>query len=127
MLTVHIENEDVLSIKLGGGLQFDDYATFKRVIDAVEDFEGKDVQLNLSEIDVTDPAGIGMLLILDDALRRKGLTLKAEGISSMTRRVFGWCPMIMLAQSGELRADDAGTCKSGTCASGTCQTRSGRS
>ncbi|MBR9825229.1 MAG: STAS domain-containing protein [Alphaproteobacteria bacterium] len=94
MLTTYILKEEDLNIEMSGSLRFEDYATFKTAVDELERYDGRRVHLNLSDMDITDPAGIGMLLILSDAARRRGIELCLSGVSAKTQQVFNWCPML---------------------------------
>jgi len=127
MLDVRIEHDEALEVFLSGELRFEGMVEFQRIVRAVETFHGHKVVLHLAEMDVSDPAGIGMLLVLNDAVRRRSMSLTINGISSETRRVFDWCPMIAIGPKGEMKSsvEPGCTCEAAACRPQTGQSRSG--
>ncbi len=63
---------------LSGRFTFQDHATFRGLIGAVQSASGTRVALDLSAVEFIDSAGLGMLLVANDACKKAGLEFVAQ-------------------------------------------------
>jgi anti-anti-sigma factor len=67
-----------LSATLLGRFTFQDHGVFRGLIDAIQSAKGRRVAVDLSAVDFIDSAGLGMLLVANEACKKAGLEFIAN-------------------------------------------------
>jgi anti-anti-sigma factor len=58
--------DDVLHVDMRGKCTFSDYTHFKEMVDIVEKFPIKQIDVELAHLEYVDSSGLGMLLMLNE-------------------------------------------------------------
>ena len=83
-----LEEGNAVRLRLSGRMTFNDHAAMKRVTRALVAERKSHVVIDLSVLDYVDSAGVGMLLIIAEALRGTGGTMTLENARGQVARVF---------------------------------------
>ncbi|MEA1941200.1 MAG: STAS domain-containing protein [Pseudomonadota bacterium] len=78
---------DPLVVEIQGVLTFDDHERFRELAAAVADSEAATVVLDLSGLTMIDSAGIGMLIMTNDRVVKRGKTLRLRGVQGQVAKV----------------------------------------
>ncbi len=74
-------------IRMVGRLTYDDHGKFHDIKALVEDSKAKAVVLDLSGLDFIDSAGLGMLVVLEDAARTVNVGITIRGAHGTVRKL----------------------------------------
>lgn len=78
---------DQLVIALTGTFRFDDHEGFKGVLKHIDEFEGTQLHIDLSETSAIDSAGVGMLLLAHERSKKQGKALSLGGAQGPVQQV----------------------------------------
>lgn len=78
---------DPLIVELHGVLTFDDHERFRELAATVTDGAADTVILDLSALTMIDSAGIGMLIMANDRVIKRGKTLRLRGVTGHVAKV----------------------------------------
>lgn len=78
---------DLLEVALTGTFRFDDHDTFKGVLLAIDNHDGKAVHIDLSGTTALDSAGVGMLLLAHERAKKQSKALSIGGAQGAVAKV----------------------------------------
>lgn len=81
------EHDKSITVHLSGKLNFKDHSNFNAMITDLKS-KGKHVTLDLSELEMIDSAGIGMLFLAHKLVSKEGGTLSITNPKGQVKRVF---------------------------------------
>lgn len=76
------------TVRIQGRWTFSEHATARTLIGELLALDGTDIVLDVSDLDYIDSAGIGMLLIAYEEMRRHGKSAALVGAQGRVQRVF---------------------------------------
>jgi anti-anti-sigma factor len=78
---------DAIHVDLRGRLTFSDYSQFRELTDVFTESNSKKCQMNLSDLEFIDSAGLGMLLIARDRLRMQDGDVILKGAQGQVKKM----------------------------------------
>lgn len=72
---------------LQGRLTFSDNLLFRKIVDDIKEFSGSKCVFDLSDLEFIDSAGLGMLMLLKDALENTPFTISLRGAEGQVKRM----------------------------------------
>ncbi len=91
---------DICRIVFSGKFGFSDSANIRKLIGSLADHKGKEVVLDLTDLEAIDSAGLGMIILLNDAAQEKELRIRLTGAGGQVRK------MLDISNFAELMAID---------------------
>lgn len=82
-------NGPVFEVKLCERMTFSDHAQFKALLKEISQAAPKTCVFDLSKLDSIDSAGLGMLIVAQDAAKKAGWTLKLRSPQAQVRSLLG--------------------------------------
>ena len=79
--------DDVTVVELAGMLTFDDHERVRELATALADGSSETVVFDLSALTMIDSAGIGMLIMTNDRLAKRGKALRLRGVTGHVAKV----------------------------------------
>ena len=74
-------------VVMTGSFDFSDSAAVKDVVDQMSDLNGKDCVLDLEKLETIDSAGLGMIILMNDAAVDNDAVLRVRGAVGQVRRM----------------------------------------
>ena len=81
------DNGDMREIKFAGSLTFSDNPVVQKLISGFGEDGHKNCVLTLSELESIDSAGLGMLILLNDAAQGKGVPLRIRSPQGQVKKM----------------------------------------
>jgi anti-anti-sigma factor len=75
--TISSDDQGVSAV-LTGRFTFQDHAVFRGLVTTIQSARGKRVSIDLGAVEFIDSAGLGMLLVANDACKKAGLEFIAQ-------------------------------------------------
>ena len=81
------DDGDKREIKLAGNLTFSDHTTIQKLIAGLGEDGRKNFVLSLNNLESIDSAGLGMLILLNDAAKEKGLPIRISSPQGQVKKM----------------------------------------
>lgn len=76
-----------LHLAMSGRFTYTDNATFRQIIQDLRNGTYKHLQLDISRLEYIDSAALGMLLLLNDAATKTGISISLTGANGQIRKM----------------------------------------
>ena len=81
------DNDSDRLVIMAGSFDFSVSAAVKTVVDQMSDLNGKGCVLDLENLDTIDSAGLGMIILMNDAAVDNDSVLRVRGATGQVRRM----------------------------------------
>ena len=76
-----------LHIAMSGRFTYTDNATFRQIIQDLRQGQYQHLQLDIAKLEYIDSAALGMLLLLNDAAVKQGISISLTGANGQIRKM----------------------------------------
>lgn len=77
-----------ITVSLSGQFTFADNQKFRNILEVVANGQTQAIELNFSEVNFIDSAGLGMLLLLRDECAKHNISLTIRGTKGQVDKIF---------------------------------------
>lgn len=81
-------NQNIRSVNFSGHLTFSDHHKFRQLVDMVREQQGGTINLNFSQVDFIDSAGLGMILLFREECHNRQITVSLIGAKGQVDKIF---------------------------------------
>lgn len=83
----HTENAEYLAVKATGSLTFEDHAVARSLLEVAGTSSSDSIMLDIETLKAIDSAGVGILLFLNDHIRKLGKTFTIRKPAGTVKKV----------------------------------------